>query len=193
MVSSWRKAFVATDLYNATQVMVDGPVMLARTPQAICRIELRRNGLVAFDYATEDKETKFEATEAWATRVLGYLADFYKEQQQDQMRAFTVDQQEDAIRGRESAAKGVEVSPTMPHCYLCAEEGHIREMRLVMKTAMWSTTGWDKPWSPMQGCLQCDRCGRLTCWTHSDNRKPCKCGATDWIERRYLQMELDNG
>jgi len=71
-------------------------------------------------------------------------------------------------------------------------QGHIREMQLV-KIVMTDMTKWDKPWSPTQGCLQCGNCGKLSCWTHSDNRKPCECGVTHWIERVYLQKELDNG
>jgi hypothetical protein len=78
------------------------------------------------------------------------------------------------------------------YCYRCAEEGHAREMRLVAYV-MFDRTKWDKPWSPTQDCFQCGNCGRLTCWTHSDNRKPCECGATQWIGRMYLQKELDNG
>ncbi len=84
------------------------------------------------------------------------------------------------------------VRTAVPHCYRCAEEGHIREMQLVT-SVMTDMTKWDKPWSPTQGCLQCGNCGRLTCWTHSDNREPCECGVTHWVERVYLQMELDNG
>ena len=82
--------------------------------------------------------------------------------------------------------------PTKSRCYRCAEEGHIRAMELV-GIAMTNLEAWDKPWSPTQGCFQCASCGRLTCWTHSDNRKPCACGAMHWIERVYLQQELDNG
>jgi hypothetical protein len=78
------------------------------------------------------------------------------------------------------------------HCYRCAEEGHIREMQLVTHV-MIDMRKWDKPWSPTQGCLQCGNCGRLTCWTHSDNQKPCECEMTLWTERTYLQKELDNG
>ncbi len=79
-----------------------------------------------------------------------------------------------------------------PHCYLCAKEGHIREMELVGRVTV-DMRRWNKPWSPTQNCFQCGRCGRLTCWTHSDNRKPCECGAKNWVERMYIQKELDDG
>lgn len=79
-----------------------------------------------------------------------------------------------------------------PHCYLCAKEGHIREMELVGSVIV-DMRRWNKPWSPTQNCFECLRCGRLTCWTHSDNRVPCECGAKDWVERMYLQKEIDNG
>jgi hypothetical protein len=82
--------------------------------------------------------------------------------------------------------------PNTPHCYLCANEGHIREMELVGRM-MVDMRRWNKPWNPTQSCFQCGQCGRLTCWTHSDNRKPCECGAKNWVERMYLQKELDNG
>jgi hypothetical protein len=79
-----------------------------------------------------------------------------------------------------------------PHCYKCSKEGHIREMRLV-RMAITDMTRWDKPWSPTQSCYQCASCGRLTCWTHCDDRLPCECGAHRWVKKIYLQMELDNG
>jgi len=79
-----------------------------------------------------------------------------------------------------------------PHCYLCAKEGHIREMELV-GNVMIDMRKWDKPWNPTQSCYQCTSCGRLTCYTHCDDRKPCECGAKAWVTRNYLQKELDNG
>lgn len=82
--------------------------------------------------------------------------------------------------------------PTLSQCYRCAEEGHFREMQLVA-FAVTSMTDWDKPWNPTQGCFQCAACGRMTCWTHSDNRELCACGAKQWIKRVYLQREFDNG
>ncbi len=80
-----------------------------------------------------------------------------------------------------------------PHCYLCAREGHFREMVLVKGGVMVDMTRWDKPWSPTQSCFQCAACGRLVCYTHEDNRVPCECGAKDWVEKLYLQKEFDNG
>jgi len=79
-----------------------------------------------------------------------------------------------------------------PHCHFCAKEGHYREMILVGRV-MIDTRKWDKPWTPTQNCFQCGKCGILACWTHSDSRKPCECGAIAWIEKIYLQKELDNG
>jgi hypothetical protein len=78
------------------------------------------------------------------------------------------------------------------HCYLCAEEGHNRELELVGNVII-NVKRWDKPWSPTQSCFQCAKCNRLTCYTHCDNRRPCKCGATAWVAKTYLQKELDNG
>ena len=80
-----------------------------------------------------------------------------------------------------------------PHCYLCAKQGHFREMQLVRGAMIVNMRRWNKPWSPTQNCFQCTGCGRLTCWTHSDNRVPCECGTQAWVERMYLQKELDNG
>jgi len=82
--------------------------------------------------------------------------------------------------------------PKTPRCYLCEEEGHIREMELVRGVIV-DMERWDKPWSPTQGCYRCAKCSRLVCYTHSDNRKPCKCGAKEWIRSTYIQRELDNG
>src|SRR6266545_3724794 len=148
--------------------MIDGPIMLVHTPKASCTIELLGNDKVTFDYMTRDREMKFEATESWAARVLGYLTDFYKEQQHDMMRLVTREQQEHAIWGREGATQRVQVSPTVPHCYRCAEEDHIRVMKLAGNIFV-DMKKWDKPWMPAQGCFQCGNCGKLTCWTHSDN------------------------
>jgi hypothetical protein len=97
MVSSWRKAIVATSLYEAKLVMIRGPVMLVYVPRGICRIELLGNGQVKFDH-TADKETTFVESEAWASRALGYLVAFYREQQQDPVRRVTVKEEQDAIR-----------------------------------------------------------------------------------------------
>lgn len=79
-----------------------------------------------------------------------------------------------------------------PHCYLCAKEGHFREMILV-NNVMVNMKNWDKPWNPTQSCYQCANCGRLTCYTHCDDREPCECGAKNWQLKMYLQKELDNG
>lgn len=80
-----------------------------------------------------------------------------------------------------------------PSCYVCAEEGHTREMRLIAFGTMINLREWDKPWSPTQGCFQCAECGRLTCYTHSEMSRICACGACSWTEKQYLQQELDNG
>ena len=99
MTSSWRKASTAMGLYKAVQVMVDGPVMLVFTRQAMCRIELMGNGQVTFDQVDAGgRRTTFVETETWSTPVLGFLADFYKEQQQDMMRCLSAEQQQAAIR-----------------------------------------------------------------------------------------------
>ena len=78
------------------------------------------------------------------------------------------------------------------YCYMCKRDGHVREIELVEKI-MFDMRKWNKPWNPTQHCFQCGNCGRLTCWTHSDNRKLCECGEKNWIERMYVQKELDNG
>lgn len=80
-----------------------------------------------------------------------------------------------------------------PRCYLCAEIGHAREMRLVQYGTPIDLSQWDRPWSPTQGCFQCAECGRLTCYTHSEKSNICACGAKNWVEKQYLQLELDNG
>lgn len=87
----------------------------------------------------------------------------------------------------------LENSIDIPHCYICAENGHFREMELVRGHVMISLRKWNKPWSPTQSCFQCGRCGRLTCWTHSYDKNVCKCGAVAWVTRSYIQKELDNG
>lgn len=79
------------------------------------------------------------------------------------------------------------------YCYLCAKEGRMREMVLVQGSITVDMRKWNKPWSPTQNCFQCSSCGRLTCYTHSDNRKTCECGAKNWIQRMYIQKELDDG
>ena len=84
-------------------------------------------------------------------------------------------------------------SDGVPRCYVCAEEGHTREMRIIEPGMMIDTGGWDKPWSPTQGCFQCTECGRLTCYTHSESSRLCACAATSWAEKSYLQKEFDNG
>lgn len=81
---------------------------------------------------------------------------------------------------------------SLPHCYRCAKTGHMRKMELV-EAALVDMRKWSKPWSPVQNCFECSQCRRLTCWTHSDNQKPCECGAEQWVEKTYLQQELDNG
>jgi hypothetical protein len=96
-VSSFRKASVAASLYEAKLVMIDGPVMLVYIPRGICRIELLGNGQVRFDHKA-GRETTFVESEVWASRVLGYLAAFYREQQQDAIRRVTIKQEQDAIR-----------------------------------------------------------------------------------------------
>jgi hypothetical protein len=99
VTSSLRKAFIAMGLCKAVQVMLDGPVMLVFTRQAMCRIELTGNGEVRFDHVEAGgRRTTFVETETWSTPVLGFLADFYKEQQQDMMRCLTAEQQQDAFR-----------------------------------------------------------------------------------------------
>ena len=83
--------------------------------------------------------------------------------------------------------------PRTPSCYVCAEQGHVREMTLVQGGVTIDMGRWDKPWSPTQGCFQCTSCGRLTCWTHSEKTTICECGACEWASRTYLQKEIDNG
>ncbi|TAN47124.1 MAG: TIR domain-containing protein [Methylococcaceae bacterium] len=78
------------------------------------------------------------------------------------------------------------------HCFICAKQGHYREMVLVSTPSLVNLRLWDKPWSPTQGCFECANCGRLACYTHSDRNMPCDCGACSWIEKTYLQKELDN-
>ncbi|MCF7859123.1 MAG: hypothetical protein K9N07_07355 [Candidatus Cloacimonetes bacterium] len=41
----------------------------------------------------------------------------------------------------------------------------------------------------IQGCFQCENCGRFTCYECSDVTQKCKCGATDWVEKIYLLQE----
>ncbi len=81
----------------------------------------------------------------------------------------------------------------LPHCYICARANHLRVMKLVTGGVFVDMRKWDKPWNPTQNCFQCSACGRLTCYTHSDNRQACECGARTWVQRSYLQAELDNG
>jgi len=79
------------------------------------------------------------------------------------------------------------------YCYLCKEEGHFREMMLVEDRVYIDMSKWQKPWNPTQSCYQCANCGRLVCYTHCDDRVPCKCGSQSWVTRSYIQKELDNG
>lgn len=79
-----------------------------------------------------------------------------------------------------------------PHCYVCAKEGHFREMQMANKV-IFRMSKWDRPWNPTQSCFQCTNCGRLACYTHCDDRKPCDCGAKSWTTRSYIQKELDDG
>jgi hypothetical protein len=37
-----------------------------------------------------------------------------------------------------------------------------------------------------QGCFRCEACGRCTCYEHSDNRVPCRCGAKQWRQLTYV-------
>jgi len=83
-------------------------------------------------------------------------------------------------------------SEPVPHCYVCAKLGHHREMVLVANSRVVNLQNWSLPWSPTQGCFQCQACGRLVCYTHSDANMRCDCGACAWVERTYLQKELDN-
>jgi hypothetical protein len=86
------------------------------------------------------------------------------------------------------------VKPTEePHCYICAKAGHTRVMHLVAGPTVINRARWDKPWSPTQSCYQCGNCGRLACYTHTDSRITCDCGAQNWITKSYWQSELDDG
>jgi len=78
-------------------------------------------------------------------------------------------------------------------CYLCAKEGHRREIEVVKGGVFINMKRWDKPWNPTQSCYQCGNCGRLVCYTHCDDREPCECGSKNWITRSYIQKELDGG
>lgn len=37
-----------------------------------------------------------------------------------------------------------------------------------------------------KGCYRCASCGRYTCYEHSDNRLPCRCGAKQWRQLTYV-------
>lgn len=78
-------------------------------------------------------------------------------------------------------------------CYICEKEGHFRELELIDGRVMLSMRNWNKPWNPTQSCYQCRDCGRLTCYTHCDDRKECECGVKNWATRSYVQKELDDG
>lgn len=45
--------------------------------------------------------------------------------------------------------------------------------------------------SRMNGCFQCQACGRLTCYDCSDNRIPCVCGAMAWVEKSYVPGDIE--
>jgi len=57
-----------------------------------------------------------------------------------------------------------------------------RSMKLLQSGTMMSTSTFA---ATTQGCFQCRKCGRLTCFDCSDNRVPCVCGAHSWVERTY--------
>jgi len=81
----------------------------------------------------------------------------------------------------------------VPHCYECWEQFiHIREIKLLDPGYAVLYRVMPHGGSPIQTCDQCRECGRLRCWGHTSKKKPCKCGALAWDEKKYLQLELDN-